>query len=60
MTCVKCKAKVETSISKMDNITSVIADNENDLLKVYGVNLSADAIASKVKELGYKYKGVIK
>ena len=60
MTCVKCKAKVENGISEMDDIASVIADNENDLLKVYGVNLSVDAIASKVEELGYEYKGVIK
>ena len=60
MSCIRCKAKVENGIINMTNISSVIADNENDLLKVYGSNLSVDEIAKKVDELGYEYKGVIK
>ncbi|MBC8320214.1 MAG: permease [Bacteroidetes bacterium] len=60
MTCVKCKAKVENEIGKIPNITSTIADPENNLLKVYGHELSAFLIGQKIEELGYSYKGINK
>ncbi|MFK5856616.1 MAG: permease, partial [Bacteroidota bacterium] len=44
MTCVKCKAKVENGISVMPNISSAVADIDTNTLKVYGSNLSAEAI----------------
>lgn len=58
MTCVKCKAKVENGISGLSNITSTEADTENNLLIVYGHDLSAASIGESVEKLGYKYKGV--
>mgnify|MGYP002628837575 CR=1 FL=1 len=56
MTCVNCKAKVENEIRKMPDVISVIADIENNSLKVTGNNLSPDLIGNKVEELGYRYK----
>ncbi len=58
MTCVRCKAKVENGISNMPNITSAVADTENNLVKIYGNNLSAHEIGEKVVELGYEYNGI--
>ena len=58
MTCNNCKAKVENNIRKLPNVSSTNADIENNLLKIYGENLSAEEIGSRVQELGYKYNGV--
>jgi uncharacterized membrane protein YraQ (UPF0718 family)/copper chaperone CopZ len=58
MTCVKCKAKVEDGIGDMANITSAVADIENNTLKVYGNSISAEIIGKKIKELGYEYNGL--
>ncbi len=60
MTCVNCKAKVENGISNMPNITSAVADIKNNLVKVYGNNLSANEIGEKVVELGYEYNGILR
>ena len=57
MSCVKCKAKVEDGIGNMANINSAVADIENNTLKIYGSNLSADIIGKKITELGYEYNG---
>lgn len=59
MTCGNCKIKVENEIRKMPQVTSAIADIENNLLKVYGKELSADEIGSRIEDLGYSYNGVV-
>ena len=59
MTCGNCKVKVEDEIRKIPQVTSAIADLENNLLKVYGKELSADVIGSRIEELGYSYNGVV-
>ena len=58
MTCGKCKAKVEDGIGELLNVSSAVADTENDTLKIVGNNLSPDDIAKKIVALGYKYNGV--
>ncbi len=58
MTCGNCKVKVENEIRKMSNVSSTNADIENNLLKIYGENLSANEIGNRVQELGYGYNGV--
>ena len=60
MTCIKCKAKVENGIGSLSNVTSTEADTDNNLLIVYGHDLSANSIGHSVEKLGYKYKGVTK
>ena len=59
MTCVKCKAKVENKINSMQQVLSVVADTENDLLTIKGHGLSANEIGEIVNNLGYSYKGVV-
>jgi uncharacterized protein len=59
MTCVKCKAKVENGIIELNGVSSVVANNENDTIKVYGTELSPELIKKRVKELGYDYKGIV-
>ncbi len=60
MTCIKCKNKVENGIIELDGISSVVADNNNDTIKVYGTKLSPELIKKRVKELGYEFKGIIR
>lgn len=59
MTCGNCKLKVENEIRKMPQVTSAKADIENNLVKIYGDNLSADIIGSRIEELGYRYNGEV-
>lgn len=59
MMCVKCTTKVENTLNDMVNITSAIADADNNLIKVSGSNLSATEIGKKIQELGYDYNGTV-
>jgi len=59
MTCVKCRTKVENGIGNLPDIYSVVADSENNTLLVRGSNLSPKLIGTKIKKLGYEYKGIV-
>ena len=59
MTCGNCKAKVENEIRKMPKIISVIADMDNNSVKIRGHELSTDEIGSKIENIGYRYNGVV-
>ena len=57
MTCEHCKAKVENGLQEQENITTAIADIENNTVKIYGNNLNAGHLGKIVTGLGYTFKG---
>jgi uncharacterized membrane protein YraQ (UPF0718 family)/copper chaperone CopZ len=57
MTCNHCKSSVETNILKIEGITAVTADPNQNLVVVDGENINSDKISEVINELGFMYKG---
>lgn len=56
MGCNKCKAKVETNLTEIDGVGSVMVDLSTGKTTIKGDHLSKIQIEEKISELGYKLK----
>ncbi|MFC2114335.1 permease [Bacteroidota bacterium] len=57
MTCNHCKANVENGISQLDGVKSVQADISSQHVTIEADDINLEAIAQKVNDLGYEFKG---
>lgn len=57
MTCNHCKSSVEKNLMKIEGITSVTADPNQNLVVVEGESISNETISAVINELGFDYKG---
>lgn len=57
MTCNHCKSSVEKNLMKIEGITAVTADPNQNLVVVEGDKISSETISAVIDELGFEYKG---
>ncbi len=57
MTCSHCEANVKRNLEALKGITSVVADNRSETVKITGSNFNLDKVKSTINELGYNYVG---
>jgi uncharacterized membrane protein YraQ (UPF0718 family)/copper chaperone CopZ len=57
MTCNHCKSSVEKNVQKLEGITLVVADPNNNEVLIEGNNLNQAEIESTINELGFVFKG---
>lgn len=59
MTCNHCKATVENNIAALEGVEEVAVDLQSGQVKIGGSGVNIEKVASRVKELGYHYKGTV-
>jgi uncharacterized protein len=59
MTCNHCRATVENNISAIDGVEEVTVDLQSGEVRIGGNGVNIDKVATRVKELGYQYKGTV-
>lgn len=57
MTCNHCKSSVEKNVQKLEGVTLVVADPNNNEVLIEGNNLNQAEIESTINELGFVFKG---
>jgi copper chaperone CopZ len=57
MTCSHCEANVKRNLEKIKGINRVVANNQNNTVKISGKNFSLTEIKTTLNKLGYKYIG---
>ncbi len=57
MTCSHCEANVKRNLEGLTGVTSVIADNTSNIVKITGSNIDLEKIKETVNGLGYHYEG---
>jgi len=60
MTCNHCRTTVENSISAIEGVEEVTVDLQSGEVKIGGNGVNIEKVATRVKELGYQYKGTVK
>lgn len=59
MTCNHCRATVENNISALENVEEVAVDLQTGEVRIGGNGVNMEKVATRVKELGYQFKGII-
>jgi len=59
MTCNHCKATVENNLSALDGVEEVAVDLTTGAVRIGGNDVNIEKVATRVKELGYQYKGTL-
>lgn len=57
MTCSHCEATVKKNLENLNGITSVVADNGSNTVKITGANINLEKVKETVNGLGYHYQG---
>lgn len=57
MTCSHCEASVKRGLEGIRGISSVMADNSHDTVKIFGAGYKLEKVKSTIEELGYKFIG---
>lgn len=57
MTCSHCESNVKRNLEALDGITSVVADNRSETVKITGSGYDLENVKKTVEGLGYKYVG---
>jgi uncharacterized membrane protein YraQ (UPF0718 family)/copper chaperone CopZ len=57
MTCNHCKSSVEKNVQKLEGVTLVVADPNNNEVLIEGNNLNQAEIEATINELGFVFKG---
>ena len=57
MTCSHCEATVKRNLEALNGITSVIADNKSNTVKITGSNIDLEKVKITVNGLGYNFVG---
>lgn len=57
MTCSHCEANVKRNLEAISGITSVVADNRTDTVKITGQKINIEKVKNTVNELGYNFEG---
>ena len=55
MTCSHCEANVKRNLESIKGITSVVADNRNNIVKISGSKINLEKVKETVNSLGYKF-----
>lgn len=59
MTCNHCRMSVEKTLMAMDGVEEVTVDLAEGVVKIKGKDIDPELVASRIKELGYVYKGLL-
>jgi len=59
MTCNHCKATVENNVSAIEGVEEVNVDLQSGEVRIGGTGVNLEKVASRIKELGYGFKGTI-
>jgi copper chaperone CopZ len=57
MTCSHCEATVKKNLEALKGITSVIADNYSNTVKITGSDINLEKVKTTVNGLGYNFVG---
>jgi copper chaperone CopZ len=57
MTCSHCEATVKKNLEAIKGITSVIADNKSNTVKIAGSDINLEKVKTTVNGLGYNFVG---
>lgn len=57
MTCSHCEATVKKNLENLSGISSVVADNGSNTVKITGTDINLNKVKETVNGLGYKYEG---
>lgn len=55
MTCSHCEANVKKNLEALAGITSVVADNKSNTVKISGSNINLQKVKETVNSLGYEF-----
>ena len=55
MSCSHCEANVTKNLEAIEGIDKVVADHNNDAVKITGSNIDLEKVKQVVNELGYNY-----
>ena len=57
MTCSHCEATVKKNLENLSGISSVVADNGSNTVKITGTDINLNKVKETVTGLGYQYEG---
>jgi copper chaperone CopZ len=57
MTCDHCKATVEGGLMDLQGVSGVLADRNNNQVRIQAESVSDDQIKECIEKLGYRYMG---
>jgi len=58
MACSHCEATVTSNLSKIEGVTTVVADKNTNTVSLLGEKINLEKVEEVVHSLGYKYKGI--
>ena len=57
MSCSHCEANVQKNLEMLEGISSVVADNRSETVKINGKNINLEKVKATVNGLGYHFVG---